>query len=165
MQTQGKLTSGNEPELKKDKIIGLSKRLTNGSIATGGKVLLTQFGFHIVSVVILLILLITIGINISPALDGQVAKVAAVIKIFSIMTFLLSLWFMFHQRLLESTIYITGILIGYFTILQVLSNSMYGSMAQLALLCVFQVAILALITVIVTLICQKKGISPISHFS
>lgn len=165
MQTNETLASGNEPDRPKDTIMGLSKRLVNGSIATGAKLSLTPFGFHVVNAVLLLILLIVVGINIGPALEGQYVKVATVIKSFSIFTFLLSLWFMVHQKIMASTIYLTSILIVYFTLLQVLSNSMYGSMAQLAVLCLFQVCLLALLTVIVSLVCEKKGISPLASIS
>lgn len=165
MTTQDSLMSGNEPDQKKDTILGLSIRLQDGKIASGVKMLLTSFGFHVVNAGFLLILLIIIGINLGPALDGQYVQVAALIKSFGVLTFLMSFWFLFHQRILASTIYVTSIMVVYFILLQVLENSMYGSMAQLALLCFFQLSFLALITVIASLICQKKGVSPLSYFS
>lgn len=165
METQETLASDYQEALQKDTICGISKRLVNGSIASGGKLFLTPFGFHAVNAGILLILMLVVGISIGPAIEGQIVKVAAVIKSFSIFAFFMSFWLIFHQRLLASTIYLTSLLIVYFSILQILSNSMYGSMAQLAILCLFQLSVLALITVIVTLICQKKEINILSQLS
>ena len=70
-----------------------------------------------------------------------------------------------EQRLFANTAYFTGLLLLYFLILQMLSNAMYGSMAQLAIICLFQFCFLALVLALGTMFCQNRGISPVSSIT
>lgn len=149
----------------KDSFLGLSKRLDDGSIATGWKVIATEFGYHLFNVVTILILLMVVGLNWSDASKGQVLEVAKIIKSFSIHAFILALWAGWHQRLFATTAYLTGLLLLYFVILQMLSNAMYGSMAQLALICLFQFCFISSILVLLTSFCQSRGIRPTSSIT
>lgn len=150
---------------QKDNIFGLSKRLTDGSIASGWKIIATEFGYHLFNVVTLFILLVIVAFNWSDASKGQVLEVALIIKSFSIYGFLLALWAGWHQRLFANTAYFAGVLLIYFSILQILSNAMYGSMAQLAIICLFQFCFLALALALGTMFCQNRGINPISSIT
>lgn len=149
----------------KDNVFGLSKRLTDGSVSAGWKLIATEFGYHLFNIVTILILLTIVAFNWSDASKGQVIEVARIIKSFSIYAFILTLWAGWHQRLFANTAYFTGLLIIYFLILQLLSNAMYGSMAQLALICLFQFCLLALVLVLVTLFCKSRDINPLSSIS
>lgn len=150
---------------QKDKIIGLSTRLSDGSVASGWKVIATEFGYHLFNVVTLFILLVIVACNWSDASKGQVLEVAAIIKSFSIYGFFLAFWAGWHQRLFANTAYFTGVLLIYFAVLQMLNNAMYGSMAQLAIVCLFQFCFLALVLALATLFCQNRGIIPISSIT
>ncbi|WP_180099920.1 hypothetical protein [Acinetobacter sp. YH12153] len=150
---------------QKDKIIGLSTRLADGTVASGWKIIATEFGYHLFNIITILLLLIIVACNWSDASKGQVLEVAWIIKSFSIYGFFLAFWAGWHQRLFANTAYFTGLLLLYFLILQLLSNAMYGSMAQLAIICLFQFCFLALVLALATMFCQNRGISPISSIT
>ncbi|HFG7030377.1 TPA: hypothetical protein ACGIK9_002862 [Acinetobacter baumannii] len=153
------------PKPNKDKILGLSKRLDDGSIATGWKILLTDFGYHAVNAVSISLLMLLVAFNFSEAISGQVEEVSFIIKTFSIFAFLFAFWSILHQRIFSSLLYYAGLLIVYFICLQTLSNSMYGSLAQLAILCLFQFAFLSLVVPLVIKITVKKELRLISYLS
>lgn len=152
-------------KMPKEKILGLSKRLNDGNIATGWKILATEFGYHAFIVSTMLLLLIIVALNFSDASKGQVIEVATIIKSFSIYGFFLMFWAGWHQRLFANTAYFTGLLLIYFLFLQLLSNAMYGSMAQLAIICLFQFCFMALVVALITMFCQSRGIYPLDSIS
>ncbi len=152
-------------KVKKDKIIGLSTRLADGSVASGWKLIATEFGYHLFNIITIALLLIIVAFNWSDASKGQVLEVARIIKSFSIYGFFLAIWAGWHQRLFANTAYFTGLLLLYFLILQILSNAMYGSIAQLAIICLFQFCFLALVLALGTMFCQNRGIRPVSSIT